>query len=167
MTSFFFKIFGGHKSFFGTTDTPVLDFWWHLPWVVKPGWIPFCVLSHLCDPHIHLWCNTCWLYRGQHGSWAFSIHVLTEVSASIGGDLGLKPMTVHAAGTTLYTTRPLWPRYGLDSFSFWANESVFLCRTPSNSQLCKVVRCQVYLFFPFFPESCLRPGLYTRGMHHI
>ena len=34
-------------------------------------------------PEIHLWCNTCWLYGGQHGSWAFSIHVPADVSASI------------------------------------------------------------------------------------
>ena len=27
---FFFLMFGGHKSFCGTTDTPVLDFWWPL-----------------------------------------------------------------------------------------------------------------------------------------
>ena len=33
----FFKIFfGGHESFFGATDTPVLDFWWCLLWVSKP-----------------------------------------------------------------------------------------------------------------------------------
>ena len=24
---FFFKVFGGHMSFFGATGTPVLDFW--------------------------------------------------------------------------------------------------------------------------------------------
>ena len=35
---FFFKIFGGHMSFLWATDTPVLDFWWRLPWVSKPGW---------------------------------------------------------------------------------------------------------------------------------
>ena len=23
-----------------STDTPVLDFWWGVPWVSKPGWIP-------------------------------------------------------------------------------------------------------------------------------
>ena len=72
---FFFAIFGGHKSFLWGTHTPVLGFWWHLPWVSKPGWIPW-VLSHLCDPQIHLWHDTCWLYRGQHGSLAFSIHVI-------------------------------------------------------------------------------------------
>ena len=32
---FFLKI-GGHKSFCGATDTPILDFWWCLPWVSKP-----------------------------------------------------------------------------------------------------------------------------------
>ena len=26
-------------SFWGATGTPVLDFWWHLPWVSKPEWI--------------------------------------------------------------------------------------------------------------------------------
>ena len=34
------------SNFCGATDTPVLDFWWHLPWVSKPGWIPcFCASS--------------------------------------------------------------------------------------------------------------------------
>ena len=27
--------FGGHNSFYGATDTPVLDFWWRLPWVSR------------------------------------------------------------------------------------------------------------------------------------
>ena len=35
------------SPFRGATDTPVLDFWWCLPWVSKPGWIP-CLLSRLC-----------------------------------------------------------------------------------------------------------------------
>ena len=26
--------------FCGATDIPVLDFWWCLSWVLKPGWIP-------------------------------------------------------------------------------------------------------------------------------
>ena len=25
-------------SFYGTTDTPVLDFWWYLLWVLKAEW---------------------------------------------------------------------------------------------------------------------------------
>ena len=45
-----------------------------------------CMLSHLCDHQIHLWCNTCWLHRSQHGSQAFLIHIFADrVSASIGG----------------------------------------------------------------------------------
>ena len=39
---FFFYIFEGHKSFCGATDTPVLDFWWGLLWVVttaKKGYL--------------------------------------------------------------------------------------------------------------------------------
>ena len=70
------------NPFHGTTDTLVLDIWWCLPWVSKPGWIP-CMLSHLCDPQIHLW-----LYGSQYGSQAFLIHILTDVSTSIGGGLG-------------------------------------------------------------------------------
>ena len=48
------------------------------------------MLSHLCD---QLWCNTNWLYRGQHGSQALLIHILTDMSASIGGgsDQGVNP----------------------------------------------------------------------------
>ena len=26
-------------SFCGAADIPVLDFLWHLPWILKPGWI--------------------------------------------------------------------------------------------------------------------------------
>ena len=46
-------------------------FWWCLPWVLKLEWI-LCVLSCPCDPQIHLWCDTCRLQRGQHGSRTFS-----------------------------------------------------------------------------------------------
>ena len=88
------------NPFCGATDTPVLDFWWHLPWVSKPGWIP-CMLSRLCDPQTHLWCNSCWLYRGQHDSWAFLIHILADVSASIGGGSRLE-RSVHQRRITIY-----------------------------------------------------------------
>ena len=38
-------------SALGFTDTPVLDFWWHLPWVSKPGWINSlsCLLTDSSD----------------------------------------------------------------------------------------------------------------------
>ena len=43
----FFKIFWTPWVLFcGATYTPVLDLWWHLPWISKPGWIPcMCALS--------------------------------------------------------------------------------------------------------------------------
>ena len=36
-----------HCPFCWVTDTPVLDFWWHLLSVSKLGWMPPCMLSHL------------------------------------------------------------------------------------------------------------------------
>ena len=39
MKSCFIKKFRGHQSFYGVTDTLVLD-WWYLPWVLKPASIP-------------------------------------------------------------------------------------------------------------------------------
>ena len=36
--SFFLKFLEVTCPFCGATDTPVLDFWWCLPWVSKPGW---------------------------------------------------------------------------------------------------------------------------------
>ena len=58
-----------------------------------------CVLSRLCDPQIHLWCNTCWLYRSQHAGQAFLIHLLADhVSISTGGGLNSWPcMLQHSA----------------------------------------------------------------------
>ena len=59
--------------FCGATDTPVLDFWWHLLWVWKPEWVlPYLHLAEAYDvcymfPEIHLWCYTCWPLGGQHG----------------------------------------------------------------------------------------------------
>ena len=72
---------------------------------------PWHMLSHLCDPQIYLWCDTCLPYGGQHGSRAFLIHILADVSMSIGGDPRLKPKTVHATSTVLYTIRPLRLKY--------------------------------------------------------
>ena len=41
------------EVFCGATDTPVFDFWWHLPWVSKPGWIPcLCAPSPVWDKFI-------------------------------------------------------------------------------------------------------------------
>ena len=38
------------SPFRGATDTPVLNFWWRLPWVSRPGWIPhLCALLPACN----------------------------------------------------------------------------------------------------------------------
>ena len=38
-----------------STDTPILNFWWRLPWVLKPGWIShlhaFLSACHSSDPN--------------------------------------------------------------------------------------------------------------------
>ena len=66
------------SPFCGATDTPVSDFWWCLLWVSKPEWVlPYSSLVEayvLCYmfPEIHLWCDTCCPFGGQHGSWAVS-----------------------------------------------------------------------------------------------
>ena len=51
LSNFFFKkLFGGHESFCGATDTAVLDFWWYLSCVSKTGWIPrLRALSPVCN----------------------------------------------------------------------------------------------------------------------
>ena len=60
-------------------------------------WFLACTLSCLSTiPQIHLWCDTCWLYRDQHGGRAFLIHVPADMSTSTGGS-GLEPTTVLAA----------------------------------------------------------------------
>ena len=45
---FFKKKLKDISPFCGSTDTPVLVFWWRLPWVSKPGLIPFaCFLTYV------------------------------------------------------------------------------------------------------------------------
>ena len=70
---FFKKILEYISPFYGATDIRVLDFWWHLLWTSKPGWI-----SHLhaslpgCNGFLRfIWVDTYWLLDGQHGNWAF------------------------------------------------------------------------------------------------
>ena len=101
---FFFKIFGGHKSFLWGHWYPCFGLLAMSPLGFKARVDPSLVCFVACMqwiPEIHLWCHTCWLYRGQHGSWAFLIHIPADVAASIGGGSGLDPTTVRAA-------RDLW-----------------------------------------------------------
>ena len=77
---FFLKKFLEDISpFRGATDTL---FWTSgdiSPGFQSQGGYPFCMLSRLCDPQIHLWCDTCWLYRDQNGSKAFLIHLPADI----------------------------------------------------------------------------------------
>ena len=45
-------------------------------------------------PQIHLWCDTCWLYSGQHGSRAFLTHILADVLQAL---VGLEPIVDRGA----------------------------------------------------------------------
>ena len=93
--------------FCATTVTLVLDLWWRLPLVLKPVWIPY-VLSHLCNS------------RGQHGSWAFLIHILIDhVSTSIGGCLNLQ-LFMPQHRIVNYLATPAW------SALFWVDYSVLV-----------------------------------------
>ena len=82
----FFLIFGGHKSFSWGHWYPFFGLLAMSPLGFKARVDPSLVCFVACVqwiPEIHLWCDTCWLYRGQHGSWAFSIHVPADASTSI------------------------------------------------------------------------------------
>ena len=74
------------------------------------------------DPQIQLCCYTCWLYRGQHGNWDFSIHILADyVSTNIGE--GSNPwlcMPQHRAVNHLATSARLWG-------GSWSTSSVGNC----------------------------------------
>ena len=53
----FFNFLEDTSPFCGATYTPVLDFWWHLLWVLKPDWVlPYLHLAEVYMLHIHLWC---------------------------------------------------------------------------------------------------------------
>ena len=93
------------------------------------------MLSRLCDPQIHLWCNTCWLYGGQHGSRAFSIRVLADVSTSIGGGSGLEPMTICAArskhSAVNHSVTPAGYFLQLSSVHWWLGYEVHISFSPN------------------------------------
>ena len=67
---FFLLNFGRHLSFYGATDTPVLDFWWCHLWFLHAEWTALFGLDRgVCDIYLlwNLWCGTCWALDGQHG----------------------------------------------------------------------------------------------------
>ena len=116
----FFKIFGGHKSFswghwypsFGLLVACALGF--------KARVDHFCMISHLCDPQIHLWCDTSWLYCVEVSMAAepFLSKYHADVSASIGGGSRLEPTTfcaIHSKHSTVYYSATPARHY----FNFW------------------------------------------------
>ena len=76
------------SPFCGATDTPILDFWWRLLWVLKPEWVlPYSSLVEAyvllyMFPEIHLWCDTCQPLGGQHGSRAVSSTYLQGIGGT-------------------------------------------------------------------------------------
>ena len=74
-----FTILDDISPFCGTTDTLVLDFWWSLSWVSKPGSIPslVCFVAYVQqNPQVYLWCDTCWPLCSKHGSQAILINIV-------------------------------------------------------------------------------------------
>ena len=90
----FLKFLEDMSPFFGATDTPILDFWWHLLWVSETEWIlTYSSLAEvyvLCYtfPEIHLWCDTCWPLGSQHGSQAVSSTYLQAIGVTYFLDTG-------------------------------------------------------------------------------
>ena len=60
-------------SFYRATDTPILDIWWHLPWVSKPELAAlFILLFRHAFYEILFWYNNCQNVHGQHDGWSLS-----------------------------------------------------------------------------------------------
>ena len=45
-------------SFYRATDTPVLDFWWRLPWVSKSEWAALFALGGGARINVYVPCNS-------------------------------------------------------------------------------------------------------------
>ena len=93
------------SPFCGTTDTPILDFWWHFLWASKPQWVlTYLSLAEvyvLCYmfPEIHLWCGTsqplgilCTMY---HVPWSLP-HTCKACKAMMGLKTGSYHATAHS-----------------------------------------------------------------------
>ena len=112
---FFKKNLEDISPFCGATDTPVLDFWWHLPWSLKPGWIPSLACAQSI-PQIHLWCNTCWPLGSQHGSRAISS---TYFCTGIGR--GSSPGSRTSSYLESFYLKSQWKNWSIEFFFFNCN----------------------------------------------
>ena len=102
------------SPFCGTTGTSVLDFWWYLPWVSKPGWIPFwwayCNRFHRFTFGV----TPTQLLMVNIATKPFLIHILAHIQALVGLEPRMKCMAQVWALT-------VW------AIPFWAKLVRFLC----------------------------------------
>ena len=95
-------------SICGTTDNPVLDFWWHLIWVSNQSRFYLIRTLWRCMwymfPEIHLCCNTFASVQCQHSSLSPSPYMCF----SIGGMPGFELLTFCLA--VWHATRPRPPQ---------------------------------------------------------
>ena len=83
--SFFFKLLEDISSFWGATDTPVLDFWWRWNWVLRPVQI-LCLrgIFHVFHGFLRFTSvATPYSLGGQHGRCTFVTQVLQMISIRI------------------------------------------------------------------------------------
>ena len=119
------------SPFCGSTDTPILDFWWHLLWVLKPEWVlPYSSFAeayvlHYTFPEIHLWCNICQPLGGQHGSQAVSSTYLQGIGGTQNQELSCRcsQCEIRQARRSINWATPA----RIASYSFWlASDSPLL-----------------------------------------
>ena len=105
--TFFSKIFVGHLSIFGATDTPVSDCCWQSPLGFKARFQSLIWtlrgIPDICS-EIHLWCDTSAGVYGQHSSQSLSPHVYFSRGRML--DLNHRPPAWQADALTTRPQRP-------------------------------------------------------------
>ena len=116
--------------FRGVIDTPVLDFLWHLPWVSKPGWIPFacfltCVIFRFTSGVIPADCME--VSMAAEPFWSTYLQTCPQALVEVQGSNPWLSMP-HAACRVLCTALPLRLGWGfiLFFFTIWLNWSCSL-----------------------------------------
>ena len=106
------KIFVGHMSICGATDTPVLDFWWHLLWVSKPEWVlPY---SHLVEAYM-IYIHSLRFTSGATPLLVYNASIAAShlphmrISAEVGcRDLNRRPPARQSDALPTWPRRPAW-----------------------------------------------------------
>ena len=92
---------GNINPFRGVTP---LGFWWCLPWVWNPGWIPRLYDSSLVRNGFLKFTSSATLADNQHYKWIFLIHKLEHVQALMILELGIQ----YAGQCALWLSESLW-----------------------------------------------------------